>query len=280
MKLSEADAALFFELMWSLQIYVNQQLKLLPHIEDPAVFESRPTEEKMAIRDALYQNPELIDRFIQENPQGLEPDKLEIVNSWKNFIEGTFYIERFLKKYAIFISNKDVVYGVLGLWDSFDDMIHKSYLPLMVKAVLLPFKGQIVYDGLLQSTNIHFGGGIRSELKQIYLAAKNAGQIIESLDPVQHKTMAKAVLLPNKPKQDFAPLLDDLAKQAKVLRGGNGQPPMNSPVFSLIKASLELGQLAVNEPDNEEQLMKSLERAERALKKVESTLYGPRGWML
>lgn len=280
MKLSEADAALFFELMWSLQIYVNQQIKLAPHIEDPAVFETRPTEEKVAIRAALFENPALIDHFVAENPSGFGPDKLQIVDSWKNFIGGTFYIERFLKKYAVFISDKDTVYGVLGLWDSFDAMIHKSYLPLMVKAVLLPFKGQIVYDGLLESTNIYFGGGVRSELKQIYLAAKSAGQIIESLDPVQRKAMAKATPKPDKPKQDFAPLLDDLAKQAKVLRGGNGQPPMNSPVFSLIKASLELGQLAVNEPDNEAQMVKSLDKAERALKKIESTLYGPRGWML
>jgi len=148
MKLSEADAALFFELMWSLQIYVNQQLKLVPHIADPAVFETRPTEEKMAIRDALYQHPDLIDRFISENPQNFDPDYLKIIDSWKSFRNGIFYIERFLKKYAVFISDTDRVYGVLGLWDSLEDMIHKSYLPLMVKAVLLPFKGQIVYDGL------------------------------------------------------------------------------------------------------------------------------------
>lgn len=280
MKLSEADAALFFELMWSLQIYVNQQLKLAPHIEDLAVFETRPTEEKVAIRAALFENPALIDQFVAENPRDFWPDKLQIVASWKNFIGGTFYIERFLKKYAVFISDKDTVYGVLGLWDSFDDMIHKSYLPLMVKAVLLPFKGQIVYDGLLQSTNVYFGGGVRSELKQIYLAAKSADQIIESLDPVQRRAMAKAMPKPVGPKQDFAPLLDDLAKQAKVLRGGNGQPPMNSPVFSLIKASLELGQLAVSEPDNEAQMVKSLDKAERALKKIESSLYGPLGWRL
>ncbi len=277
MKLSAADATLFFELMWSLQIYVNQQLKLVPHIEDPAVFETRPTEEKMAIRDALYQHPELIERFLAKNPQGFEPDKLKIIDSWKNFTEGTFYIERFLKKYAIFISNKDVVYGVLGLWDSFDNMIHKSYLPLMVKAVLLPFKGKIVYDGLLQSTNIHFGGGIRSELKQTYLAAKNAGQIIESLDLSQPRAVVQVAPKPNK---DFAPLLDDLANQAKVLRGGNGQPPLNGPVYSLIKASLELGQLAVNEPNNEAQLAKSVDKVERALRKIESAIYGPRGWML
>ncbi|WP_017297136.1 hypothetical protein [Nodosilinea nodulosa] len=277
MKLSEADAALFFELMWSLQIYVNQRLKLVPHIEEPAVFETRPTEEKMAVRDALYQHPELIDCFVEENPSGFRTDQLKIIASWKNFIDGTFYIERFLKKYAVFISDKDVVYGVLGLWDSFDEMIHRSNLPLLVKAVLLPFKGQIVYDGLLQGTNIYFGGGIKSELKQLYLLAKNAGRIIESFDSPPRKDAARIILKPNK---DFAPLLDDLAKQAKVLRGGNGQPPMNGPVFSLIKASLELGQIAINEPENESQLMKSLDKAERAFRKVESTLYGSRGWRL
>jgi hypothetical protein len=37
----------------------------------------------------------------------------------------------------------------------------------MVKAVLLPFNGQIVYDGLFQSRNIIFGGGIKSDLKQL-----------------------------------------------------------------------------------------------------------------
>jgi hypothetical protein len=86
MKLSDADAALFFELMLSLQIYANQQLKLVPPIADLVDFEARPVEEKMAIRDALYQHPELIDRFISENPQGFEPDQLKIIDSWKGFI--------------------------------------------------------------------------------------------------------------------------------------------------------------------------------------------------
>jgi hypothetical protein len=277
MKLSDADAALFFELMLSLQIYANQQLKLVPPIEDLVDFEARPVEEKMVIRDALYQHPELIDRFISENPQGFEPDQLKIIDSWKGFRAGIFYIERFLKKYTVFISDTDRVYGVLGLRDSLEDIIHKSYLPLMVKAVLLPFKGQIVYDGLFQSRNIIFGGGIKSDLKQLYLAAKNAGQIIESFDPVQRQSVVKVM---PKPSQDFAPLLDDLAQRAKVLRGGNGQPPLNGPIYSLIKASLELGQLALNEPDNEVPLMKARDRAERALQKIDSSLYGPRGWRL
>ncbi|HSM82921.1 MAG TPA: hypothetical protein VLS96_14620 [Nodosilinea sp.] len=277
MKLSDANAELFYELMWNLQIYVNQQLKLVPHIDDLQGYEDRPMEEKILVREALYEHPELIDRFIAENPRHFSPDQLDILKSWKNFVSGSFYLERYLKQHAIFISDQDVVYAVLGLRDRFDNIIHKSNLPLLVKAVLLPFKGQIIYDGLLQGANVFFGGGIKGSLKQVYLAAKSRGQILESLDPNQPKPTTKA---PQKPSKDFAPLLDELAQQAKALRGGHGQPPINGPIFSLIKASLELGQTAVNNPDDEQQLMKSLDKIERALRKVDSSLGGPFGWRL
>jgi len=56
------------------------------------------------------------------------------------------------------------------------------------------------------------------------------------------------------------------------LRGGSGQPPINSPVFGLIKASIELGQLAVSEPNDIENLWQNLNKVFRSLKKVERTL--------
>jgi hypothetical protein len=56
------------------------------------------------------------------------------------------------------------------------------------------------------------------------------------------------------------------------LRGGSGQPPINTPVFSLIKASIELGQLAVSDPNDIETLWQNLNKVFRFLKKVERTL--------
>lgn len=51
----------------------------------------------------------------------------------------------------------------------------------MVETVLLPFKGQIVYDGYIGAYNISFGGGIRSGFKDSYDEAKATYGITRSL---------------------------------------------------------------------------------------------------
>jgi hypothetical protein len=274
MKLSPADADHFFKLMWGLQNYVNQQLQLIPSVGSVDDYAALPVDEKMPVRQALYRNPKLIDQFVTDNPLGLSNEELALVAAWSRFVEGEFYIERNLKKYTIFIDSNDVVYGVLGLHDDLNEMIHKSRLPYLVRAVLLPFKGKIVYDGLLQGSNIIFGGGIKDELKQIYLLAKEAGLVIENLDhaPTVPATAAKAQVAANT-SQAFSEILRDMAAQAKSLRGGKGQPAFNSPIFSLLKACVELGQTAVDKPENAQQLLKALSKTERAFLKAENAIH-------
>jgi hypothetical protein len=48
---------------------------------------------------------------------------------------------------------------------------------------------------------------------------------------------------------------------------------LNSAVFSLIKAAIELGELATVVPHDTEALWKAYNRAARALDKTEKTLY-------
>ena len=90
MKLSEQDAKLFFDLMWSLQYFVNQRLKILPSVKSLRDYRECATEEKFEVRKALYGDIKIIDSFVQENPQHLAEESLSIVFSWKNFIEGDF----------------------------------------------------------------------------------------------------------------------------------------------------------------------------------------------
>lgn len=102
--LSLTDADLFFKLYGALHLYVNEQLHVLPDVHTPEELAGLKLEDRAKLRDALYDHPELFDRFITENPAGLTADELNIVKSWSSgFIRGDFYIVRHLKRYSIFI---------------------------------------------------------------------------------------------------------------------------------------------------------------------------------
>jgi hypothetical protein len=272
MKLSEQDAELFFNLMWSLQSYVNLKLGILPEIETLEAYKRLPSSQKLEVRDALYDNIELIDTYLVDNPHDLVENELEIIKSWKKFVRRDFFIERLLKKYAVFIGG-DKVYGVSALLEPLEDVLPHITLPYYAKAVLLPFKGEIIYDGLLQGYNVIFGSGIKFELKETYMAAKQNGQIIESFDPeIQSQKAARK----KKPLKDWGPTLEEISQQARKLRSSGGAPPIHSPAFGLTKASIEFARLAVANPEATDELWKALEKVERALAKTETVLYRTR----
>ncbi len=269
MKLSEQEAKLFFQLMWALQFYVNQKLKIHPEIQRIDDYADSSTEQKVKVREALYENLEFFDSFVQKNPQNFSEEKLAVVSSWKKFIIGQFFIERLLKKYAVLIQ-EDKVYGVLGLSQGFDELTYHSNLPLYIETILLPFKGKIIYDGLLGFRNIYFGGGIKRNLKETYLRAKQNNLIIESLEMSHEENQNKL-----KPKsfKNWKPELDDLARKVKKLKGSVDHPAIYSPAFSLVKASVDFAQLAVSDVNDQESLHKALQKVRRAFNKSNTVLY-------
>ncbi len=165
MKLSEENVKLFFKLMMPLLVFVNKKRELFENVSNVEDFDALELKDKASIRDGLYEDTKIIDRFIDENPEDFPLKELAIASNWKNFIKGDFFIERHLKKYSIFIGEENEVYAVLGLMNSIEEIIPKYALPLRVKTVLLPFQDQIVYDGFLAHYNISFGSGIKNNLK-------------------------------------------------------------------------------------------------------------------
>ena len=73
-----------------------------------------------------------------------------------------------------------IAYGVLALSLPFDVLIERP-LPIMVQAVLLPYKDKIIYDGLFTTYNISFGPGIRHSLNESFKEAKERHGIVTSL---------------------------------------------------------------------------------------------------
>lgn len=268
MNIAHEDSALFFRLMWEVQFYVNQKLDILPDVKSVEKYARLPSEEKIKARDALYQHPELLEAFVSENPAKLSSDELEIVKSWKRPVVGDFYVMRFLKKYVVFMSSAEPVqfYGVLGLYEPLEAVLGWQSPPIMVKAVLLPFKGRIIYDGLLMSYSIYFGPGFRGSFNESYQRAKQRGGIIENLDPGGVVVQPK----PKKPARDWRPEVDSIVEMAEKL--GRAENKVQSQAFSLLKASAKLAQATARAPADYDDVYEQGRRVSRALKQLQTAL--------
>lgn len=182
MLLSADDAELFFRLHRSLMWFVNDCLRIVPDIGSPDEFSALPPKTRLEVRNALLDKADLIQSFVDENPANLSDEEADIVASWKHQVSGRFYAFRQLKKYMIFLPTDGslVAYGVVALTEPFESLIG-PYLPVMTETVLMPFKDRIVYDGLLSTYNMSFGGGIKRSLNDSYREAKERLGIVTSL---------------------------------------------------------------------------------------------------
>jgi hypothetical protein len=122
-----------------------------------------------------------------------------------------------LKTHTIFLSASDKpyrAYGVFGLADPLEEVVG-PYLPILCNAVLLPFKGQIIYDGLIAPYSVTFGGGVRRHLNEDYIRAKEAFGIITSLGD-------QPAPLPAKPKKAKKPPEKIVRLVGRPMASGSG----------------------------------------------------------
>ena len=265
MKLSEENTNLFYKLMWGVQFYLNQQLQVRPNIPSAQEYAALPMSDKAAVRDALWKNPKLIDAYLDLNPDHLPAEEKEIICKWKQFIADTFHIFRFLKNYTIFIGKRSQVYGVMGLNNNLAELFIGRPLPILVEAVLLPFKGQIIYDGLLRPHDIFFGSGVRSDLNETYMIAKQKGRIITTLEP---GATVPGVERAEKSSQEWIKKVEEIAELSEQMHGG---PAIQSAALTLLRASAKVAEAALKRMD-EEDLWWLLAQAKKALRRLQTVL--------
>lgn len=139
----------------------------------------------MKIRDAMWNKPEWIDEFLVSHDNGeFTEQERGIIADWRrHFVRGKFLVVKHLAKYSVLMTfggDPTLLYGVHGISDSIKDTFPYS-APFPADFVLLPFKGKVIYDGLVSTFNIVFGLGMRSSVKEWYGEAKNKYGVIEVL---------------------------------------------------------------------------------------------------
>jgi hypothetical protein len=275
MQLSKDDANLFYKLYGSLMAFANRQLRLVSNLEAASQIRQIDFQELVKLRARVYADDKILAAVVAQNPDGLSAAELDILASWKHRLGGKFYIARYLKKYTVFQGGGEPghLYGVLGISNPIEEVLYGRPVPIYVDAVLLPFKGQIIYDSLLQPYNIFFGGGISRSVKQSYNRLKVREGIIESLvgpdgaPSIGTSLKAKA----KKPAADWRPAVAEIVSRTEIMR--NAETPIENAALSLLRAAAAFAQAALDNPADADGLQGQLKPVRRAMTKLETALF-------
>jgi hypothetical protein len=178
MRLTDENAARFYQVWRPLLTWVNDERNIVPKLfrgPEGAI----GAEDAAKIRDVLWSDGSLLARFVALNPAALSPDLLAIAAGWRHRRADTFFVWKHYLRHTIFLDDANA-FAVLGLYSTFEEVLPIAP-PLMVKAVLLPFEGAIVHDGLISRYNVSLGPGIRRSLLERYRDATVRGAVVKSL---------------------------------------------------------------------------------------------------
>jgi hypothetical protein len=182
-RLSLEDYQLYLKLNQNLLVFVAQRLYLKSHVKTRDDLLKLSNEEKLRIRNSLIKRIDLIDNFVSVNPYNFTPSELEIVKSWKNYVEGKFSLVNYLENGAVFLEEAEEnpkAYLVLALGTPLWEIIPVPP-PARLETVLLPFKDRIIYDGLINADRILFGSGIARSLRAECSRAIMTHGLVQSL---------------------------------------------------------------------------------------------------
>lgn len=183
----------FINLQTEAILFMGQESGRLPAAMTPEELRSKGPEFLIEQRDRLYDDPSFFDRYA-DRIEGSVPDQwLEDLRGFKQFVRDSFFVMKYYKKYTVLMGNEQL-YGVLGPTQSIEAIIPKWALPCMVETILVPFRGQYVYDGLLATSNVSFGRGMSASLNNDFKRLKAINGIITS--PEQGKKVGKLTIDP------------------------------------------------------------------------------------
>lgn len=182
MTLTNEEYIEFLETHLNLLLYVGREKGIVSSNYSMSKFRKRNMAVKFECRQALHDDPRLLEAYLTEHGSNLPTNQLETLAGFKKKIMSDFIIFKCLENHAIFIDAKDnQFYAVKALSDPFD--IFFDEFPAHISTILLPFKNKIIYDGFMQSSNIYFGRNITHSLNDSYKQAKKNKAIVESMEP-------------------------------------------------------------------------------------------------
>jgi len=267
-KLTEDEARQLYRLLHALLAHVHLTEGLEPPVETAEDYARLPPEAQCSARVRLSEKPELLATFLEGQRAQLTPEDVGIVEEWRRVVPGKFTVVKALKSGAVLCGGpENRHYLVLGIEQPLEAALGGWPLPAFVETRLLPFKGRIVYDGILARYPVLLGSGMRGSANRDYQAARRRGQVLTSLTPLP----PSAAKPPARPRPDRAPQVNEIVRLAGEIRGGD--TCVESPAYSLLRAAASLAALAAAGETCAYTLHPELSKARRALTRLQNVLY-------
>lgn len=260
MILPAADAERVVHLLSKLDIFADKKLGLKTGI----TLKDVPTELRNKVRVQWYERPEVLEEYIQTNPDRHSPQDLALLSSWRGRKRKQYMVVKCLKSGVIMTDTRH--YQVLGWYDPLESMMDRSP-PLMVETTLLPCGDKITYDGILFTFNVTLGPGIRKTLNEEYSYARRHGAIYTSLesDPQPPPPTAPAAC-------SHRPAVQAILQNTEKLRGG-GTRPLHSPALAMLRWAAQLAATSMEDSPNPQDLRKQLGQIRKAYSQIDRILY-------
>lgn len=220
-QLTSDQVVSFYRLWFGLLKFANEQYKIVTSMLGKNFHQGIDIGDAGKIGEYIWAHPLVFDKYLQT--ETLDKNDRAILYSWqKHHYRGKFYIVRYLKDGAVFLSTAkdEKPYLVKGLASAFDDIWPKRDLPTLVETVLLPFEGVITTCGLYYGSRIFFGGNISRDIRESCRQAELTYGLISSLPYLQIISQAdkniariKLYLQSAKNLESYKPELEDLVSK-------------------------------------------------------------------
>ena len=168
MVLARLQRARFYRLFDPLLEYANGRLHV---IEDGELAVANGVLSALArarIAYELWYEPELIEDYIEDNPNGLVPGELDEISLWLKGLTGDFFAARFPDGVTRLL-NENRIFEVCGIDRELGSLVDAPRAT--VYTTLLPFDGAIVPAGYLLSNDLPIGPDLLALLDDIVESA-------------------------------------------------------------------------------------------------------------
>lgn len=178
--ISDEDIVFFYDSFFPLINYVNNERNVLGR---KTTWDDHPKninpDDAFKVAKELWSHTSMIDDYLKLHPE-LPEDARDLVASWKRAIHDTFFVDRILKKGAVFLYDEEA-FIVKSLNTPWEELLGMYGLPSMIETTLLPFRDVIIYDSLFLLMPLLFGGGAKKLFRGEYQKARRAGKVRTSL---------------------------------------------------------------------------------------------------